>query len=148
MSEGGDSPNRIKVVDRRWFTEDGELRPGREVVPVPEGGGPSSAAGSEGAAAERRAPSSPDAQSAGPGPRESGETSAAFLELVETLAQQADLLMTGAQGLPRQPEQARRLIDYLGVLEAKTRGNLSVEESQLLSHVIFQLRARFVQSGV
>jgi hypothetical protein len=66
---------------------------------------------------------------------------------VATLAQQAELLMVGGQGLPRQPEQARRLIDYLGILEAKTRGNLSAEESQILSNVVFQLRSLFLQAG-
>lgn len=55
--------------------------------------------------------------------------------------------MVGGQGLPRQPEQARRLIDYLGILETKTRGNLSAEESQILSNVVFQLRSMFLQAG-
>jgi uncharacterized membrane protein YgcG len=69
-----------------------------------------------------------------------------FLELVGTLAQQAELLLSGAQGLPPQPAQAQRLIDYIGVLETKTRGNLSAEESQILSNVLFQLRSLFVQT--
>jgi hypothetical protein len=37
------------------------------------------------------------------------------------------------------------MIDYLGALESKTRGNLSAEEQQILSNVIFQLRALYVQ---
>jgi hypothetical protein len=39
------------------------------------------------------------------------------------------------------------LIDCLGALEAKTRGNLSTQESQLLSNLLFQLRSAFVQGG-
>jgi hypothetical protein len=61
------------------------------------------------------------------------------------LAQQAELMLTGAEGLPPHPEEARRLIDCLGALEAKTRGNLSREESQILTKVLYQLRSSFVQ---
>lgn len=76
----------------------------------------------------------------------SGATSQMFVELVATLAQQAELLLSGGGGLPKQPEQAQRVIDYMGVLEDKTRGNLSSEESQLLSNLLFELRTLYVQS--
>ncbi len=69
-----------------------------------------------------------------------------FLELVAMLAHQAELLVLGAEGFPAQPAEARRLIDYLGALEEKTSGNLSAEESKILSDIIFQLRTLFVQS--
>jgi hypothetical protein len=39
---------------------------------------------------------------------------------------------------------ARHTIDLLGVLEEKTRGNLSGEEERLLSQVLFDLRTRYV----
>jgi hypothetical protein len=55
------------------------------------------------------------------------------------------LLELGAEGFEPHPDEARRLIDALGVLEAKTRGNLSPEESKILSDVLFQLRGLFVQ---
>ncbi len=43
-------------------------------------------------------------------------------------------------------EQAeKRMIDYLGVLENKTRGNLSSEEEKILSNIVFQLRTAFLQ---
>ena len=57
------------------------------------------------------------------------------------------MLMTGVPGYPKQPEQAKRMIDYLGVLESKTRGNLSAEEEQILSNVLFQLRSLYVQAS-
>jgi hypothetical protein len=47
--------------------------------------------------------------------------------------------------LPAEPDQARRMIDYLAVLESKTAGNLSPEEAEVLSSVVFQLRALFIQ---
>jgi hypothetical protein len=39
---------------------------------------------------------------------------------------------------------ARQEIDLLGVLEEKTRGNLTGEEERLLSQVLFDLRTRYV----
>ena len=43
--------------------------------------------------------------------------------------------------LPR----ARHSIDLLGVLEEKTRGNLSIEEKRLLENTLTELRFRFLQ---
>ena len=68
------------------------------------------------------------------------------MDLIAGLAQQAEMLMTGAQGMPAQPAEAQRVIEYLTMLESKTSGNLSAEEKQVLSNVIFQLRALYVQS--
>jgi hypothetical protein len=73
------------------------------------------------------------------------QSSQSFLELLTMLAGQAELLLVGAEGLPAQPEEARRLIDYLAVLEEKTRGNLSEEEARVLSSVVFQLRTFYLQ---
>ncbi len=40
--------------------------------------------------------------------------------------------------------QAKYLIDLLGILEEKTRGNLIVEERQLLDDTLYQLRMRYL----
>ena len=40
--------------------------------------------------------------------------------------------------------QAKYLIDLLGVLEEKTRGNLLTEEEQLLRDALYQLRMRYL----
>ena len=61
------------------------------------------------------------------------------------LAGQAELLLVGAENLPAQPAEGQRLIDYLGVLEEKTTGNLSDEEAKVLSSVLYQLRTFFLQ---
>jgi hypothetical protein len=37
------------------------------------------------------------------------------------------------------------MIDILSLLEAKTRGNLTVEERQLLEQILYELRLRFVE---
>ncbi len=39
---------------------------------------------------------------------------------------------------------ARQTIDLLGILEHKTKGNLTGEEERLLSQVLFDLRQRYV----
>lgn len=45
----------------------------------------------------------------------------------------------------RNLELARQTIDLLGVLETKTRGNLTGEEERLLSTALYDLRLRYVQ---
>lgn len=152
MSEGGDEPRKIKVVDRRRFDESGDLRPDRprpEKRPEPpKPASPEPDRPGEPIAGEP----SPVGQQPEPGvggraDTASGEraTSPLFMELIAALAQQAEILISGGQGLPAQPAEAQRMIDYLGVLESKTRGNLSAEEQQILSNVIFQLRTLYVQ---
>lgn len=55
------------------------------------------------------------------------------------------MLLAGAQGVPATPAEAQQVIEVLAMLENKTRGNLSAEEKQILSNVIFQLRTMYVQ---
>lgn len=154
MSDSDDPSQKVKVVDRRRFTDSGELRDDwKPQQPPVEPEAP--AMPDEGPRVERaHAPPAPPPREAAPRPSatetEAGTgagttTSPLFLELVEALAQQAVLLLEGAEGLPARPEEARRVIDYLGVLELKTRGNLSTEESQSLSDVVYQLRSLYVQ---
>jgi hypothetical protein len=40
---------------------------------------------------------------------------------------------------------ARQTIDLLGLLEEKTKGNLTGDEERLLGQVLFDLRMRFVE---
>ena len=42
---------------------------------------------------------------------------------------------------------AKYLIDLLGVFEEKTKGNLSVEEGQLLTDALYQLRMRYLSKA-
>ena len=42
-------------------------------------------------------------------------------------------------------EQARYLIDVLGLLQEKTQGNLSQEESALLDGLLYELRMKYVE---
>lgn len=42
---------------------------------------------------------------------------------------------------------ARHTIDILGMLEQKTRGNLTPDEETLLKNVLFELRMKYVQKA-
>jgi hypothetical protein len=42
-------------------------------------------------------------------------------------------------------EAAFQMIEIMGLLEEKTRGNLSAEERQLLEQVLYELRVRFME---
>jgi Domain of unknown function (DUF1844) len=42
---------------------------------------------------------------------------------------------------------ARQLIDVLGILEEKTKGNLDKQEMDLLNHLLFDLRTKFVEQS-
>lgn len=75
---------------------------------------------------------------------------ASFSALVAGLRAQA-LIGLGLVGDPvsgrSRPdrEQAKYVIDTLGVLEQKTKGNLTEEETALLNTVLFELRTSFVR---
>ncbi len=43
--------------------------------------------------------------------------------------------------------QAKYLIDVLGLLEEKTKGNLSVDEERLLKDALYQLRMRYLSKA-
>ncbi len=42
-------------------------------------------------------------------------------------------------------EQARYLIDVLGLLQEKTQGNLSQEEAAMLDGLLYELRMKYVE---
>ena len=77
---------------------------------------------------------------------------ASFSFLIESILMEAQvqlgLLKFGQEDEPDQEPNlplARHSIDMLGVLQEKTRGNLSVEEQRLLENGLTELRFRFVQ---
>lgn len=74
---------------------------------------------------------------------------ATFETLVNMLASQA-LLYLGAYPEPRSGqrmvsmETARQQIDLLGMLQEKTKGNLTQEETDQLAGLVYQLRSRYI----
>jgi len=75
-----------------------------------------------------------------------------FTDLVQVLASQA-LMYMGAVPDPQtgkavlSPPMAKAHIDLLGVVEEKTKGNLTEEETALLQGILYELRMQFVELG-
>ena len=133
----------IRVVDRRMFTPDGELRPDFEPDETPEPPkAPPTAAPPRSAA-----PQTPVAPDAGG----EGATSQAFLALVSFLATNVYAAlgidaMTGKTLPRRDPAAAQQMIEWLVVLEQKSRGNLNFEETDLMSRALYELRMAYVEA--
>lgn len=84
------------------------------------------------------------------GPQSGSEPPDPFSMLVSSLAAEAMIALGQApdptQGHPIvRPEVARHSIDMLSMLEEKTQGNLSDDESQMLDSLLHQLRMLYVQ---
>ena len=142
MDEKNAPMRPIKVVDRRKFTAEGDPRedPGAFHQTIDE-----THPADLGEKTPETKATAPACGKPSPPPPTEIETSSLFLELISMLAQQSELMLVGAEGLPAKPEEAKRLIDYLGVVEEKTKGNLSAEEARILTEVVFQLRSGFLQ---
>ncbi|MEO8140006.1 MAG: DUF1844 domain-containing protein [Gemmatimonadota bacterium] len=74
-----------------------------------------------------------------------------FASLVIGLAHQAEQavqgnLPPGAPGNPDPREVARTLIDTLGMLQEKTKGQLDPDEQRLLTEALTGVRFRFVST--
>ena len=153
----------FKVVDKRRFTMDGDVRPGadlsapepKKAVPAPQ---PAPEAKLAEAAPTAAAPAAagpegipPEGEPAAPTPQspEEREATALFLGFLQSLAQQCAMhlgLMPYPSGHRElQLEAARDTIDVLAVLHHKTAGNLIAEEEQFLTSLIHELRVSFLE---
>jgi len=64
--------------------------------------------------------------------------------VMETLIAVGDMAHPTTRKQSTNLAQAKYLIDLLGVLEEKTKGNLSVDEDKLLKDALYQLRMRYL----
>jgi hypothetical protein len=132
----------FRVIDRRPFTSEGELR--KEVVEEEEREAKREAA---------RIPPAPPAESAKPAaapPAETPKRAPAFENLVRMLGSNAAMVL-GAYADPRtgqpmiDPEAAREFIDMLDALHEKTKGNLAPEEDSLLLDLLGKLKMTYLE---
>lgn len=92
----------------------------------------------------------PDMPEAAPGEEEPSADSPLFEGLLQSLAVQATMFL-GMQPDPRTGlvsedlGQAKQIVDMLGELELKTRGNLTQREAQMMGMLLQDLRMAFVQ---
>jgi hypothetical protein len=130
MSEPG-----IKIVDRRRFTAEGEMKSDAPADP------PEPVKALEPAAAAKPAEKPPRPKSA------SGMDFMSFVASLATnaLAALGALPEARARGIPPNPEMAREYIEILAMLEEKTHGNLTREEEASLKRMVSELRLHYVE---
>ena len=80
------------------------------------------------------------------------EKDSPFSFFLSTLSMQAmaalgEIPHPATNQLHEELEQARYLIDVLGMLQEKTKGNLAPEESTLLENILYELRMRYVSKA-
>ena len=132
----------FRVIDRRPFTAEGELR--KEVVEEAEREAKREAAKIPAAPTEATKAVTP------PPPAETPKRAPAFENLVRMLGSNAAMVL-GAYADPRtgqpviDPEAARELIDMLDALHEKTKGNLAPEEDTLLLDLLGKLKMTFLE---
>lgn len=142
----------FKVVDRRLFTEDGELR--KEVLEQEKRDQESAAAAQKsppGTGASRGNTSAAASPAGGPAqPANSAPPSRSFQLLVDFLARNTAVLLGGYTD-PRTGqalldlEGAREMIDMLDALREKTRGNLAPDDDRLLVEVLGSLKLSYLE---
>jgi hypothetical protein len=136
----------FRVIDRRPFTSEGELR--QEIV--------EQEAREAKLEAQREAakPPAPDSSASHAVPasltREAPQPSAAFENLVRMLGSNAAMVLGGytdpRTGQPMiDPPAARELIDMLDALHEKTAGNLAPEDDSLLIDLLGKLKMTYLE---
>jgi hypothetical protein len=140
MTDEKNEPSGFKVVDRRSFTSEGSQREEgapemkkAEPPPPPE------------KAARPQVVESPEPTEAEFSEEASGfETLVSYLSTT-TMFQLGLLAGPGGERIPPDMANAQRTIDLLQVLQEKTQGNLTPNESRLLDDVLYELRMTFVE---
>jgi Domain of unknown function (DUF1844) len=137
MPEEKNDSAGFKVVDRRPFSEDGSVRAevreeSKDAEPAPK----------------------PPPATAAPAAAEpvefSDEDLGGFEGVVQFLGTTAMFQLglmqaPGGERIPADPVSARHTINMLEVLQRKTRGNLTLDETKLLGDILYELRMTFVE---
>lgn len=135
------SEDTFRVIDRRLFTEEGELR---QEIAAEEKREEAKAAN----VAKQEAPVAPATPETPPA--ETPKRSAAFENLIRMIGSNAAMVL-GAYTDPRtgqpmiDPDAARELIDMLDALHEKTKGNLAPEENDVLLDLLGKLKLTYLE---
>jgi hypothetical protein len=125
------------VQDRRRFSAEGEAKAdGPE-----ETRAPAAASAPEAAAAERRRDTAPET------PEEPEVTFTTFMVGLSTqaLAALGEISDPVSGARSKDLQAAQQLIDIIGMLREKTRGNLDRDEDGLIEAILFDLRMKYVE---
>jgi hypothetical protein len=134
----------FRVIDRRPFTNEGELR--QEIVEEQEREARQEAK-KETAAPAANPAAAPDAKTPA---ADTPKRSPAFENLIRMLGSNAAMVL-GGYADPRtgqpviDPDAARELIDMLDALHEKTKGNLAPEEDNLLLDLNGKLKLTYLE---
>jgi len=150
MPEGKHESDEVRVVDRRRFTTEGERREGVEepapappVMPTPAVATPSAPAAAAVESAQSRDARQAYERQAGRRAKLDFET--LIRSFAGTAMLQLGLVEDPVHGrIPPDLEAACETLDMLGLLEEKTRGNLTPGEKAFLEDVLYQLRVSYV----
>jgi hypothetical protein len=144
LSDQKQQDDGFRVIDRRPFTSEGELR--QDIKELEE---------RQARREEAQRPAVPPAPAAGTPdavapPVDAPKTLPAFENLVRMLGSNAAMVL-GAYADPRtgqpviDPEAAREFIDMLDALREKTHGHLSPEEDSLLLDLMGKLKMTYLE---
>jgi hypothetical protein len=125
------------VQDRRRFSAEGEAKAdGPEETPAP-----AAASAPEAAATERRRDVAPEP------PEEPEVTFTTFMVGLSTqaLAALGEISDPVSGARSKDLQAAQQLIDIIGMLREKTRGNLDRDEDGLIEAILFDLRMKYVE---
>ncbi len=142
MAEDEEKGKGFKVDDRRRFSQEGELKPEHRGQEESTRTSESASPKSEGASARTAAAGATEQAAAG------GDiTFASFIVglSTEALALLGEMPQPGSGERTRDMRGAQQIIDILGILREKTRGNLDREEESLIEAILFDLRMKYVE---
>lgn len=131
MGSNMDEETGIRIIDRRRFDSQGQEREeGHSATPEPE------------KVTNQKEVNMEEANN--------NEDGISFSSLVmslatQTLMQLGEMDAQGGLAVPVDLDGAKQTIEILGMLQKKTKGNLSKEEDQLLEEVLHNLKLGFVK---
>ncbi len=128
----------FKVEDRRRFTDAGVAREDDPEVPPP----PDTP---QAASTARESPSATQATDHHAGSHEPDFSTFLLSLSTQALAHLGEIPDPFTKQISVDLDAARQMIDILGILKEKTKNNLDSAESQLMEHLLYDLRLRFVE---
>ena len=148
MDDEKEEQSAFKVTDRRMFTSEGEIReqqqpdPGEQAPPQKEEPPKASQEEKPKASQEQKEEAKRTAEK---DPNQGVNFASFLLSLATTgMVHLGEIPESGTGQKMEDLEAARQMIDILGLLKEKTKGNLSAEESDLLENVLYELRLKFM----
>ncbi len=134
----------FKVDDRRRFTDSGAARSESEEAPQPERPAESAAQASAAPAAAAPTGTTQSARAEVP-PFELNFSTFVISLSTQALAHLGEIQNPIDAQMAVDLGAAKQLIDILGILKEKTKGNLDQAEAALLENMLYDLRLRYVE---